>query len=391
VQLADVHARGGVMARPAKEGITVGELVARVLAYRKKETSGPFPKIQGATYASDRTRANYFTEAWAATAVTAIGVPEARAFVRGLKERLAPLTLRGVVTFGKMAWDIGEAEGWIKAVSVFGNRLVRAEAPKGRTLAGKPVALSLEMADALVNGARIQPHRRARYLLAIGTGMSDGEIAGLRVADLELRAEVPRLRVARQLTPKSTAGYNGIGPTKTENRNRFVPLAPAVVTGLRWWLEEEWPLRVGRAPMAADPVFPRVDGKPYRPESPREIREDLNAMAQPFELPAKEEGVMVPVTFHATRRTFATLMCAAGASDEDTGAIMGHAGETVTAENYIDRDFRRLAGVVARHPLTFRGGAGVVRTADRPAQAIAVNARELIEFARSRGEARPWP
>jgi hypothetical protein len=85
------------------------------------------------------------------------------------------------------------------------------------------------------------------------------------------------------------------------------------------------------------------------------------------------------------------LMSAAGAPDEDTGAIMGHTGSTVTAENYIDRDFRRLAGVVARHPLTFRGGAGVVRTADRPAQAIAVNARELIEFARSRGEARPWP
>jgi integrase len=392
VVLEKIRASGGVLPKAARgasarEGMRIEEMVSRVIAYRDGKSTGENPQIRPQTARSGRGLSKHFLTGFAGKEVASVGVPEARAFVRALNERFAPLVVRNLVTWGKLAWDVAIAEAWITGGNPFANAMVRREMGKFRTVAGKPIAMTLSMADALVNGSEVPAFDRVRYCLSIGLGICDGELAGFRVGDV-VTEEVPaRIHVVRQYV-RGGKGKMVMGPPKTDARERWVPLSPAACAALRWWLGGEWQRRVGRDPRAGDPLFPKMDGSPWHRVNRGEIRKHLAAMGQPTHVEGKEEGKLVPVTFHATRRTFSSLMNAVGVTDTESGAMMGHAGTSIIAKHYIDRDFPRLASLVALHPLTFSPSAPRVRTSSGGAHASALSARDIIDNARKMGGAR---
>jgi integrase len=372
-QLATIRETGELPGGSAvRTGITVAVLVEKAMKLRREQAAGRDVIVRQGTLITLESRARTLIAYWGEKRVDAVGVPEARALVRQMKADHAPNTVRAHATFAKQTFDIGKAEGWIKVENPFRNVLVAQLIPKARTVAKKPLAMSLEMADALVNGEPVPAFRRARYVVMIGGGLSDAEICGLRVGDVVFKGTrevpVPHLRVLRQLQVKGKA----YGEPKTENRDRFVPMSPLLEDGLRWWLEEGWEMHaaIGRKPKASDPLFPKAGTASVMrvQRGPEDLRKDLRALGMPDKVPGKDGETLHNLTVHAGRRTFATLLEEVGVVDADSGAVMGHTGSTVTAANYIARHMVRLHGEVQRHPLRFSYVQSTVRTVNPRAQ-----------------------
>jgi hypothetical protein len=112
-----------------------------------------------------------------------------------------------------------------------------------------------------------------------------------------------------------------------------------------------------RKPKPADYVFPNAEGKPYRPKSAERVRTDLRAVnqarAERGENPVIADAAIDPIEFKSPRRTFSSLLKNQDVDKEDRGKLMGHSGETVTERNYTLHELDRLAGLVARIPLTW--------------------------------------
>lgn len=88
-----------------------------------------------------------------------------------------------------------------------------------------PVSAKLRRAWDGSEAGALTPKQRAAFLLAIYTGLREGEVWGLRWCDVRLDAR-PELHVRRS--------YNG--PTKT-TEERHVPLLPQAVAALTRWRE----------------------------------------------------------------------------------------------------------------------------------------------------------
>ena len=140
--------------------------------------------------------------------------------------------------------------------------------------------------------------------------------------------------IERQLLEELT-----LAPPK-KNSFRQIPLHPRLVLILRGWRKEGWPFLFARAPNAEDPVWPatrgRHEGTFYRPASARRLRSDLKAAGLPDTFKGHD------IDAHALRRTFATILDDAGIARHRIGALMGHAGTTVTDRNYIGRNLRKF-------------------------------------------------
>ena len=78
--------------------------------------------------------------------------------------------------------------------------------------------------------------RRARYALAFTSGCRDGEIAGLRLSDLDLDAAVPLFRVEQAVALVGKTGWATPNKTKTKGSKRAMPFHPAALAAIREWM-----------------------------------------------------------------------------------------------------------------------------------------------------------
>lgn len=151
----------------------------------------------------------------------------------------------------------------------------------------------------------------------LGTGLRIGECLALRVADLDLDAEVPTLTVtgtvvrvdgklARQPKPKS------------DSSRRTITLPSFVVEALRFAVD----LGIDGGP--DDLVFPSMNATP---RSPSHVRDHLHDAQQ---------SIGTSVTPHDFRRTVATQVARATNLANAT-AQLGHADESTTARHYVQR------------------------------------------------------
>ena len=132
------------------------------------------------------------------------------------------------------------------------------------------------------------------------------------------------------LTPASVREVDGIkvliGGMKTEaGKNRTVPIHPRIAD-------------IVSAPVKKDgkTLFCRDDGTPMPPKYFREK----------CYIPALNSIGVRPLNPHATRRTFSTMMSAAGVREEDMIALMGHADFSVDVDHYIRQSAKTLSEAI---------------------------------------------
>jgi integrase len=184
-------------------------------------------------------------------------------------------------------------------------------------------ALSSEQARALLTAARGE-RNEALYVVAVHTGLRQGELLGLKWADLDLAGR--RLSVRRAL--KVTDHGLDFGPPKNRKSRRSVPLSNTAVAVLRAHRtrQNEERLRLGDLWQDYDLVFPNRVGKPmdhgnlyYREYKPLLQSAGLG-----------DEGF----TFHSLRHTFATELFNQRKRPKVIQSLLGHSSITQTMDTY---------------------------------------------------------
>jgi integrase len=162
----------------------------------------------------------------------------------------------------------------------------------------------------------------ALYYLAIATGMRQGEILGLKWADLDW--EQNALQVQRQLTKKWDGRFEFTAP-KTKSGKRRIDLGDATLNTLREHHQEQFNMMAvaGKQWQEQDLVFPSTIGTPMN-------RSNLNKR---FKQLLKDAGLS-EIRFHDLRHTAASLMLNNGIPVIVVSRRLGHAQPSITLDVY---------------------------------------------------------
>ena len=245
-------------------------------------------------------------------------IPQLRGFLRELKTRRDGATVRNTANALTKLLDDARAEGWIPmADNPMRSRDVRVVLPPMTSPDPEDiVSLTIEQVRVLLGCETIPEERRGLYLLAITSGMRDGELRGLQRSAVDLEAPIPCARVVQQLMlPRGKGGTASIGALKSKWSRRTLPLHPHAVEWFRKHREK-----------GAPSDFMLGDGT--RPASAVEFRADLEAAGLPTEIKG------VAVTFHALRHTFATLLEAQDTPGDLVDRMLGHAPASTRGRHY---------------------------------------------------------
>jgi integrase len=184
-------------------------------------------------------------------------------------------------------------------------------------------ALSPEQARALLAASR-GARNEALYVVALHTGLQQGELLGIKWADVDLTGR--RLSVCRAL--KVTKHGLNFGPPRNKASRGSVPLSKTAVTILRAHRtrQNEERLRLGDLWQDHDLVFPNRVGKPLDHNNLyyREYKPLLQSAG------LGDEGF----TFHSLRHTFATVLFNQRKRPKIIQFLLGHSSITQTMDTY---------------------------------------------------------
>jgi integrase len=166
----------------------------------------------------------------------------------------------------------------------------------------------------------------AVYVLALTTGMREGELLGLRWRDLDLDGDAPSLQV-RMAVQEADKGYVVAEP-KTAYSRRRIALTSMAVDALRahhvWQAEER--LALGAAWDASlDLVFPNAIGGIMIPH---------NLAKRGFKRLLQRAGLSDELHFHCLRHTAATMLLSRGVHPKVVSEMLGHADISITLRVY---------------------------------------------------------
>ena len=181
--------------------------------------------------------------------------------------------------------------------------------------------LSASEAHKLLEAAR-GDSLEALYVLAIHTGMRQGELLGLKWADVDLENAIVRVR--RTLTRKGT-GYV-LGEPKTKKSRRTVRLTQKAVEALRSHRvrQAREKLRIGSLYQDQDLVFAGRNGGLINPSNLRQ---------RSFKPLLKRAG-LPQITFHDLRHTYASLLFQKNVHPKIVSDTLGHASVAITLDTY---------------------------------------------------------
>jgi integrase len=183
-------------------------------------------------------------------------------------------------------------------------------------------ALSPAQARQLIAAVADDPHE-ALYVLAVTTGMRQGEILALRWSDVDLDAG--RLQVVRSL-----AMVRGVGPVfqepKTQKGRRAIALTSLAIGALRRHRarQREQRLKAGPRWSDLDLVFPTEIGTPMSAR---------NLLARSFE-PLLARSGLPKIRFHDLRHSTASLLLAMEKHPKIVQEMLGHATIGITLDTY---------------------------------------------------------
>jgi len=184
--------------------------------------------------------------------------------------------------------------------------------------------LSPEQARRLLDAARGERFE-ALYVLAVTTGMRQGELLALRWSDVDLEdPEQATVSVRRTLT--RNGGRVAFGEPKTKKSRRSIRLTPQAVRALREHLERQ----LREIEMLGDRyedqglLFATDTGGPLNPSNLR----------QRSFLPLLKKARLPHVRFHDLRHTCATLLLSQGTHPKFVQELLGHATIAITLDTY---------------------------------------------------------
>jgi integrase len=183
--------------------------------------------------------------------------------------------------------------------------------------------LDREQANSLLGAASSAGDRlEALYVLAVHTGMREGELLGLKWEDVDLEHGVLRLR--RALVREG--GKTILGDLKTPKSRRSVRLARAAAEALRGHLERQLEEieRMGSLYQPGGLVFATESGTLINPSNLR------NRSFKPL---LKRAG-LPDICFHDLRHTCATLLLSQGTHPKLVQELLGHATIAMTLDTY---------------------------------------------------------
>ena len=156
-------------------------------------------------------------------------------------------------------------------------------------------------------------------LTALGTGLREGELLGLRWQDVDLDAGTLAVRHTLQRVTRTLA------EPKTDRARRVVPLPRTVVDVLREQRRRQLQDRFAAGPMwrDGDYVFASPSG---RPQDPRNVLRAYQSALERAGLPRQP--------FHHLRHAYATFQLEAGEELANVSKILGHSDLSTTADLY---------------------------------------------------------
>ncbi len=155
---------------------------------------------------------------------------------------------------------------------------------------------------------------RALILMAVTTGMRQGEILALRWSDIDLKEKVVRVRRSLSIT---TEGVSFV-PPKSAKGKRSIGLTSSTVRVLEDHRAE------GGEPDGEDLVFGSSTGTPWAPQ---------NLVRRNFKPLLKRAG-LPDIRFHDLRHTCATLLFSRNVHPKIVQEMLGHGSITLTLDTY---------------------------------------------------------
>jgi integrase len=193
------------------------------------------------------------------------------------------------------------------------------------------VRVNYELADVMAMSACARDDAMVFAMLALLTGMREGEVCGRRWRDWDEHSmPLGCLHVRTQ--------YDG-KPLKTEGAEgnehpRTVPVLPALARLLTWWRQSGFELTYCRKPTPDDFIVPRMDGSCHSRHSAYKLWRKACAAT----------GV-TNRSLHSTRHTFITLCRRAGAR-ADVLERVTHNAAGAMIDNYTHFDWAPLCDAV---------------------------------------------
>ena len=174
-----------------------------------------------------------------------------------------------------------------------------------------PLVLAREQVATLLQAVQL-PRYRTLLGLIYGTGLRVGEAVGIELRDLrDTHTEHPRLHVR--------CGKGG--------KDRFVPLAPAMVKALRaWWQTHRHPTFLFPGPTAGW----RERSQPADAAQRAATHLSVSAVQNTFRLARAASGLPVEATVHTLRHCYATHLLEEGVSLRLISQYLGHASLETT-------------------------------------------------------------
>jgi integrase len=192
--------------------------------------------------------------------------------------------------------------------------------PEAFTLAEERALIAASMGDDI----------EAAVIVALGTGLRQGELLGLAWEDIE----PTRLHVRKELVYLGNGAYDRLEP-KTPRSKRTVPLAPHVAAAIE--RHRQRLIAKGFIPTATGPVFVNQSGAELSGSWVTHRLYKLEAIAGVRRLPFKN-----------LRTTFASRLYDLGVPDLTIAALMGHTRTHTTKRHYISTTPEQAVEAVAR-------------------------------------------
>jgi integrase len=309
------------------------------------KTRSESPKIKAATVHQNRHhKPIIFAHPMSKKPLTELIPEDAREFVLYVRDRLgvkAAYTVRNMVN----SYSAFLGSRLDLPANPFHHGAVRAELPSPKPTWGRDKPhVAPEDVPKLMRLAppNVPGWRWTKSAVALLGGARDGELHGLLWRSVYEKHAIPHYKLEQQLAFRSKKGYARPEELKTETSFRVVPLHEVALERIVWWRKEGWREWVGRSPNDDDYVFPNSKGESWRPRSAQLLREDLaNAGVS-----TRYNGH--PITEHALRRTFSTLLHRAGVPTSTITEILGHSDGSTAADFYIYRYLPPHADAIRR-------------------------------------------